>query len=171
MIDIELDSLIRASEKGYRVDVVGLAKKLDIPVYSVDLPNDESGHIYDGDRPYIEVNCNHPITRQRFTIAHEVSHYLMHHDLLKAKGRLDNKSEFNTPEEAAIEASADERAAEILMPKELVDSYFHEHQWDNLTRLNSAMITQIASEFRVSHAMAVTRLRGLGIAISFLSFA
>lgn len=172
MTKVDIDQLIQSSQKGYRVDVVGLAKKLNLQVFSVDLPDDQSGHICkDSGQPYIEVNRSHPITRQRFTIAHEISHYLKHESALEKQGQLDRKSQFSSPEEAKMEAEADEAAASILMPKKLVEAYFTENNWSTLTRFTTEMIEQIANEFRVSRAMAITRLRELGIAIPFLSFA
>ena len=39
--------------------------------------NDYSGKIEEN---VIEINANEPITRQRFTIAHEIGHYLLKHE-------------------------------------------------------------------------------------------
>jgi Zn-dependent peptidase ImmA (M78 family) len=169
--DIQLDDLVKASERGFRVDVVELAKKLNLTVYSVDLPDDQSGHLCDGAEPYIEVNRNHSITRQRFTIAHEISHYLIHQNLLQTKGQLDRKTTYESPEEVAIEQEADRTAAGILMPEDLVNKYFDKMKWTKLTRFTASMISDIAEAFRVSREMAVTRLRDLEIPIPYLVFA
>ncbi len=166
-----LNSLVKSSQKGYRVDVVELAKKLNLPVYSMDLPDDISGHLCDGDEPYIEVNRNHPVTRQRFTIAHEISHYMQHRDLLASKGKLDRDNTFKDEAEKKIEVEADQIAAGILMPDESIKAFFIERGWNPLTRFTADMITKIADEFKVSKEMAVTRLRDLGIAIPYLTFA
>lgn len=170
-ITVEITGLIKSSQKGFRVDVVELASKLDLPVYSVDLPDDESGHICDGDEPYIEVNRNHPVTRQRFTIAHEISHFIKHKKLLDEKGQLDRKAIYDSPEDVEREAEADELAASILMPEDSVRKYFTKHKWTTLTRITAEMIAMIADEFRVSKEMAVTRLRNMGVAIPYLTFA
>jgi len=170
---VDIDRLIKSSRVGFRIDVVGLAQKLDLPVYSIDLPDDEGGHICknDGQKAYIEVNRKHPVTRQRFTIAHEISHYLKHEPDLAKEGQLDRKTQYASPEEANREAEADETAASILMPEDLVNEYFEQKKWSSLTRFTTDMIEQIADEFRVSRVMAITRLRELGFAIPFLSFA
>jgi len=57
------------------------------------------------------------------------------------------------------------------MPEDLVNEYFEQKKWSSLTRFTTDMIEQIADEFRVSRVMAITRLRELGFAIPFLSFA
>lgn len=167
----KLDNLIKTSQKGFRVDVVELAKKLDLPVYSVDLPEDESGHLFDGAKPYIEVNRNHPVTRQRFTVAHEISHFLKHGDLLQKRGQLDRKTAYANEAEIKLEEEADRTAACILMPKDSVERYFKDQNWTELTRFNVDMVGRIASEFRVSRELAVTRLRDLNIAIPYRVFA
>lgn len=169
--DVQLDDLIKASERGFRVDVVELAKMLNLPVYAMDMPDNESGHLCDGDEPYIAINENHPVTRQRFTIAHEISHYITHRDLLERKGQLDRKADYESEEEVEIEEEADKIAASILMPKDLVNQYFEKYGWTKLTRFTSEMIAQIADEFRVSREMAVTRLRDLDMPIPYLVFA
>lgn len=166
-----INSLVKSSQKGYRVDVVELAKKLNLPVYSVDLPDDVSGHLCDGSEPYIEVNRNHPVTRQRFTIAHEISHFLQHSDLLQKKGKLDRDKTFKDEAEKKIEVEADQVAAGILMPEDSIRAFFKEHKWSPLTRFTTEMIGRIADEFKVSREMAVTRLRDLGVAIPYLTFA
>lgn len=40
--DVQLDDLIKASERCFRVDVVELAKMLNLPVYSMEMPDKES---------------------------------------------------------------------------------------------------------------------------------
>lgn len=169
---VDIKDLIKSSQDGYRVDVVALAKKLNLPVYSLDLPSEQSGHIVnENGKIFIEVNRNHPPTRQRFTIAHEISHYLKHDRILKREGQLDRKTEYSSIAELKREQEADENAADILMPKELVKQYAAEQDWNRLTKFNSDMINQTADTFRVSRAMALTRLRELGFKIPFLSFA
>lgn len=169
---VDISNLIKASQKNYRVDVVALAKKLNLPVYSVDLPSEESGHILnENGKVFIEVNRNHPPSRQRFTIAHEISHYLKHDRILKREGQLDRKKEYSSLAELKREQEADEQAADILMPKDLVKQYASEKHWTRLTKFNGDMISQTADDFRVSRAMALTRLRELGFKIPFLSFA
>jgi DNA modification methylase len=167
--DESIDCII--TDPPYGINYVSRSQNL--PLTSVDLPDDQSGHICqeDDQPPYIEVNRNHPITRQRFTIAHEISHYLQHDTLLKAQGQLDRKATFASQQEAKLESEADEVAAQILMPQPLVAQYFKQKEWGDLVRFDTNMVAAIADEFRVSRAMVVTRLRELSFTVPFLSFA
>ena len=171
---VDLLQLIRASQTDHRIDVVGLAKKLGLNVYSIDLPDDRSGCIKrdaeSGDA-FIEVNRNHPVSRQRFTVAHEIAHFIKHPEVLAKKGQLDRAGVFKDDHEIKLEEEADEEAAAILMPEYLVDEYFTSHEWDKHTRFDAGMIHDVAEHFRVSRAMAVTRLRNLDFPVPYISFA
>jgi Zn-dependent peptidase ImmA (M78 family) len=171
---VDLTQLIQASQTDHRIDVVGLAKKLGLNVYSIDLPDDLSGDIKKNPETgdiFIEVNRNHPITRQRFTVAHEIAHFVKHPKELAKKGQLDRSNTFKDDNEIELENEADREAAAILMPEYLVDDYFKTKCWSKKTKFDSEMISEIADGFRVSRAMAITRLRDIGFPIPYLSFA
>ncbi|HEX9153221.1 MAG TPA: ImmA/IrrE family metallo-endopeptidase [Candidatus Saccharimonadales bacterium] len=171
---IDLTKLIQASQTDHRIDVVGLAKKLGLNVYSIDMPDNQSGDIKKDPstgQTYIEVNRNHPITRQRFTVAHEVAHYVKHPRVLEKRGQLDRNDTFKNAKEIKLENEADKEAAAILMPEYLVDDYFKTRSWSKVTKFDTDMLSEIAESFRVSRAMAITRLRELGFPISYMSFA
>lgn len=171
--EVSLDQLIQASQTDHRIDVVGLAKRLGLNVYSLDLPENQSGSIKKDEQGsvYIEVNRNHPITRQRFTVAHEIAHFVKHPKQLSEKGQLDRNQNFKDATEIKLETEADQEAAEILMPAYLVDDFFKSNDWTKNTKFNSDMVSEIAEVFRVSRAMAILRLRGIGFNIPFISFA
>jgi Zn-dependent peptidase ImmA (M78 family) len=171
---IDLTQLIQASQTDHRIDVVGLAKKLGLSVYSLDMPDDQCGDIKkdpETDKFFIEINRNHPVTRQRFTIAHEIAHFVKHPKVLEQKGQLDRNNTFKDEAEIRREDEADEEAAAILMPEYLVDDYFKTKSWSKKTKFDSSMIGEVADSFRVSRAMAITRLRELEFPIPYISFA
>src|SRR5664279_4874472 len=90
-----LPDLVEAHMKDGVVDVVSLANALGLEVYPVELPDAESGyieHLTNTDDSYIVVNKNHPSTRQRFTVAHEIGHFFEHKTELLENGRLDRKN-------------------------------------------------------------------------------
>ena len=120
---------------------------------------------------FIEVNRNHPITRQRFTVAHEIAHFVKHPKVLAEKGQLDRTRTFKDEAEIQREDEADEEAAAILMPEYLVEDYFKTKSWSKKTKFDSEMISEVAESFRVSRAMAITRLRDLDFPIPYISFA
>ncbi|SRR6266702_2452550 len=170
---VNLTQLIQASQADYRIDVVGLAEKLGLKVYSLDMPDDQCGDIKKDQtgQVFIEINRNHPVTRQRFTVAHEIAHYVKHPHVLEDKGQLDRKSTFKNEAEIKLENEADKEAAAILMPAYLVEDYFKGKAWSKKTKFDPEMLNEIAGGFRVSRAMAITRLRDLGFPIPYISFA
>lgn len=69
------------------VDLQGMADALGLSVnVSAKLPMDVSGSITrsaSGKAGYhIDINAAHSLNRKRFTLAHEIAHYLLHRDLI-----------------------------------------------------------------------------------------
>lgn len=120
-------SVIARYQKSAPVDVNALAKSLGITVYiDENMPTEESGKIlrdeeHGGHSGYsIIVNANEPQVRQRFTVAHEIAHYLLHRNLI-GDGLTDDalyRSGLSTLEEV----HANRLAAEILMPYVLIEA-------------------------------------------------
>ena len=113
-------TVIREHQKSYPVDVENLATDLGIYVIRKDWPDNISGAIGKDDRGYfIIINSNHPEVRQRFTLAHEIAHYVLHRDQIGKDGIKDTwmyRSKISDPDERA----ANKLAAEILMPADLL---------------------------------------------------
>ncbi len=108
------------------VDVVAIAKDLGINVWSMNsLPESVSGKIFrdplnGGNSGYsIAVNARDAYVRQRFTVAHEIAHFLLHRTILERHDVIDDamyRSELSSKEETA----ANRLAADILMPLPLI---------------------------------------------------
>lgn len=62
----------------------------------------------------IRVNKNHNVRRQRFTIAHELGHYMMHRNKSEA---FTDEIFFRSERKDAIEYRANEFASHLLMPE------------------------------------------------------
>jgi Zn-dependent peptidase ImmA (M78 family) len=157
--------------KDGRVDVVKLANALGINVFTV-AQKDETFNANIKYSPKTEkfeiyVNDAHPATRQRFSVAHELSHYALEPDAIVQKGSLD-RAHVSLP---ANERKADELAAKLLMPDAMIDDYFKQHNVKASDGFTAGDIEAIASYFNVSRAMAVQRLREKGCTIPYLSFA
>lgn len=104
------------------IDVLKLAKILGLAVYSVRFSNpDISGGIKFLDKgAEIYVNVNDSWNRKRFTIAHEIGHYVLHKDDFE-EGFYETIDMFrNTSNHEKREIEANEFAASILMPRDLV---------------------------------------------------
>lgn len=138
------------------VDVRGAADALGLRVTSRILANDVSGKIEcnlsDGSCE-ITVNASHSETRQRFTIAHELAHYILHRDLI-GDGITDDALYRSSSVGDANERQANRFAASLLMPKRLVCE-----MWEQGVRLPNALSVR----FNVSPAVAEIRIRELGL--------
>lgn len=122
---------IREAQKTAPVDVYTLCDKIGIKVHEAWLEDDISGELMlSGDGEYqINVNAGHADTRKRFTIAHELGHYIYHRDLIgngidddRAYRSTDVGRYHNTNIGPKQETEANRFAANLLMPKELVVS-------------------------------------------------
>ena len=81
----------------------------------------------------IVVNSAHPPVRQRFTIAHELGHALLHHySAPHADGRLGVFFRDADSSKGSVrhEIEANQFAAELLMPEELIRMLFSRLQFD-----------------------------------------
>jgi Zn-dependent peptidase ImmA (M78 family) len=117
------------------------------------LPDGISGMlIRDGRFPAgfrIVANVADPVPRQRFTIAHEISHYVLHRDLI-GEGVVDNAM-YRSALSDEYERQADSFAAQILLPGDAVREAYR------TTRSYSGL----AAIFGVSTAAARIRLKEL----------
>jgi len=125
--------------------------------------DDESGSITrNGDRFTITVNALESENRRRFTAAHELAHYLLHRDLMGDGQKMNRHVDtlYGGGEQAGDvlfkrehEVQANRIAAQIVMPKALVESKFAE--------INDP--EALAKEFGVSKAAMEIRLKTLGL--------
>ena len=118
--------IIRKHQKNYPVIVVPLADGLGVNVFRVnDWPDDLSGLIKkdsNSDSGYsIYVNAKHSDTRRRFTIAHEIAHYMSHRGYI-GDGIVDDAL-YRSKLSSRLETQANQLAAEILMPWHLLNDY------------------------------------------------
>ena len=81
--EISVD-IIDRFQRSYPVDIYRMADALGIEVQERELPQSISGKIEDDyfDGYVITVNSKHGGTRKRFTVAHEIAHYVLHRDLI-----------------------------------------------------------------------------------------
>jgi Zn-dependent peptidase ImmA (M78 family) len=134
------------------VDVEGIARELGLKVYRKITDGDFSGKIEckSGNDCSITLNALHPETRQRFTLAHEIAHYILHRNII-GDGITDN-GVYRSGRPEPIEREANRYAAEILMPWRLVREKYH---------AGARSSAELANEFGVSTAVADIRLKEL----------
>jgi len=149
--------LIKHFRNGIPVDVEGLALALGISVNTPFLPDNVSGMIRKrGDDDYeISVNATHPESRQRFTIAHELGHFVLHRSLM-GDGNVDNYayrsdgSVKNNRIGPPQEEEANQFAANLLMPMEGIKKFRSRAKGD---------MGALARIFKVSEGALKIRLR------------
>jgi Zn-dependent peptidase ImmA (M78 family) len=114
----------------------------------------------------IGVNSEHSRTRQRFTIAHELGHLLLHADEefhIDEKRPLARRDALSSQAIDPREMEANQFAAELLMPAALVRS-----SWDALGQgtadvTSEQAIEELARTYRVSTLAMTHRLTNLRI--------
>ncbi|WP_369282175.1 ImmA/IrrE family metallo-endopeptidase [Oscillibacter sp. GMB15532] len=140
------------------INVEDICRKMKISVDYIDMQEiekrvgkDISGAIISrGDKSEIKINSRDIQSRQRFTIAHELGHKILHiandsDDVIISFRCLKNNRE----------READAFAAELLMPRDMVKE---EHG-----KLFYPLVSQLAETFRVSKAAMKNRLDELGL--------
>ncbi|WP_225768501.1 ImmA/IrrE family metallo-endopeptidase [Inquilinus sp. Marseille-Q2685] len=124
MLMIDKMEIIKRHQNSAPVDVFAIAKDLGLSVYLFDdWPDDLSGVIAkDSESPggyLIGVNGKHARTRQRFTVAHEIAHFVLHEELIG--DGLTEDALYRSRLSNSIEAQANRMAADILMPWKLIN--------------------------------------------------
>lgn len=145
------------------VDVEGLIKSLGIALEKGELDPEISGQVEptpDGSFK-ITVNKADHYFRRRFTMAHELGHVLLHSTIIRtgvndspAYRSLPQGRFFNPMITPAHEAQANQFAANLLMPRDLVTQ-----EWERFR----PELKKMAAAFQVSPAALRIRLEGLGL--------
>ncbi len=138
------------------VKVAGMARALGIEVRSATLKPRISGQIQpsatseSGFR--IRVNRHEPSVRQRFTIAHEIAHFLLHREFIG--DGLEDTILYRSTLSDKREAEANRLAADLIMPRELVVQSLREI--GGVATLEAA--SALAAKFEVSEVAMKIRL-------------
>lgn len=132
------------------VSVGAVAERLKIEVISITLPADVSGLIKKmsaEEKVYqIQVNNTDVAVRQRFTVAHELAHYLLHRSQIGTDGITDSIL-YRSKLSDKTEAEANRLGAAILLPWDKVQNWHNDRYG---CRPKPDHIDEIAKAFRVS---------------------
>jgi hypothetical protein len=118
-----VQQVIRKFNSDPPTDIIGLANSLGLAVITLDLGDDAGEIVRDirrgGFSGYsIRVNQNDPRVRQRFTIAHEIAHFLRHRD--RVQNRLRDDRMYRSGHGTTAENEANALAADLLMPRRVI---------------------------------------------------
>ena len=116
----------------FAIDLNKVTALLDLKIQYEDL-DDVSGYI---DERTIYVNKNHSSNRKRFTIAHEIGHFLHNH---KNKIKYRNNSYAYDTEEMIEERVANDFSANLLMPKKQMEALVYKFYKENNINLTSGL--------------------------------
>lgn len=118
--------LIISHQQSFPVPVGSIAKEFGLIVKSSSMPAGISGEIKETNKVVtIKVNRHDVKARQRFTLAHEIAHYLLHRHLL-SDGITDDIL-YRSSLSDVIEAQANRLAADIVMPISLIRDSLAKH--------------------------------------------
>lgn len=135
------------------VDLDGMARALGVAVdHDAFLAPDVAGRIeQDGAGYRVTINARDNARRQRFTLAHELAHFILHRDLI-GDGITDSPM-YRSRMSSEIESQANRFAATLLMPAALMRATY---------RSGNRSIAGLAQHFDVSPEAAMIRMRDLG---------
>jgi Zn-dependent peptidase ImmA (M78 family) len=147
------------------IDVHVVAQRLGLHLQPFALGDEVSGVlVIDGETGVIGFNSSHVAVRQRFTIAHEVGHYLLHKgdsslfiDEKYFAAFRDKKSSLGSDRK---EREANAFAAALLMPAYLVRREIEQHHFD---LADEEALASLAGKFQVSTQSMAYRLSNLGL--------
>lgn len=151
------------------IDVELLARRLGADVQRQPAGEDLSGFILrNRKKPVIGVNSNHHRNRQRFTIAHEIGHMLLHDrsDDIHVDDRDDcglpvrKRNQESSKGEDDYEKEANLFAAELLMPATFLEQDITSLEEADL--LDEDVLKPLARKYEVSSQALAFRLANLG---------
>lgn len=135
------------------VPIDRIARGLGITVHYAPFDDELSGmaFIKDG-KPMIGINSLHSPTRQRFTLAHEMAHHILHREKLETDGVHVDKGILRRDSLASegtdpLEIEANNFAAELLMPEQLLNTVLDGR---NVDLEDEEAVGLLARKFRVS---------------------
>lgn len=137
------------------VDPVRIAKTFGLKTFNDDLDDEVSGMLVKrkGSDPEILLNREDSRNRRRFTVAHELGHYVRRSERPDEYEYVDFRDERSSTGTVEEERFANGFAANLLMPREAVESLFAEGTPDFL----------LAKQFGVSREAMQHRLANLDL--------
>lgn len=138
------------------VDVTAIAQELGINVWEMHgLAENVSGKIFrdplnGGASGYsIGVKASEGYRRKRFTIAHEIAHYILHRS--KIGDELVDDAMYRSGLSTREEAQANQLAADILMPRQLIKLLQSQGLTDAASLANKLEVSEAAMKVRLSY--------------------
>lgn len=146
-----LDPQVREAISGYLaeypVKLGALAGALGVKVLRSTLPRGVSGQIGQEDGEFvIRVNRHEAKHRQRFTLAHELAHFLLHKDQIIADGGWSENVLLRSGQPAKVEYEANRLASDLVIPSDKLAEVVKEYNGP----MTDEVIEDLARRFGVS---------------------
>lgn len=141
------------------VRIERIANDLGVELRSGDLGDISGILVRQGDSAVIGTNGSQSAQRQRFTIAHELGHFLLHEGItnhIDRSYRVNFRSAESSQATNVEEIEANYFAASILMPKHMLASQGAEEALDSDT-----LVANLAKQYQVSRLAMSLRLANL----------
>ena len=145
------------------VNVEAVAARIGVHLRKTPTEDDVSGFLLkQGPISVIGVNALHHPNRQRFTIAHEIGHFMLDHfdEVHVDKAVIKLRNEASRKGILKEEVEANRFAAELLMPREFLEKELSRGSLSDL--LDDHGMQQLAKRFQVSVQAMSNRLTSLG---------
>lgn len=141
----------------YPVKLGALAEKLGVKVLLSTLPRGTSGQIGQENGDFvIRINRHEAKHRQRFTLAHELAHFLLHRDRIVAEGGWTENVLLRAPNQPIqIEYEANRLASDLVIPSHLLANATEDYTGP----MTSEVIDDLARRFGVSTAAMEIKLQ------------
>lgn len=140
----------------YPVRLGEIAKRLGIKVLLSTLPRGTSGQIGMEDGIFvIRINRHEAKHRQRFTLAHEIAHYLLHRDKIIEEGGWSENVLLRSGQPESIEYEANRLASDLIIPSDQLAKATSEYTGP----MTSEVIEDLARRFGVSTAAMEIKLQ------------
>ncbi len=166
------DLLIEHDIDSVPVPVEAIARAEGLPIVETEMEADVSGAlIRSGNLQGIAINASQMPVRKRFTVAHELAHFLLNHvdkDHVDWQFTVIRRDGRSSEAEDDQEIAANFFAASLLMPKHLLRQDVERHKrFDGEILLDDSDVLLLAKKYKVSEAAMRYRLQNL----SFMSWA
>ena len=155
---VTLQSIKKRLRELHRQLSVLIAQQEGCRIEYKDLEKEVSGFYKNG---LITINKNQSPNRQRFSIAHELGHHVLHGQTFfrtehVSKGAIQKESERGSLQ---IEVEANRFASQLLMPKDRLEKDI------NSTSVTEEEIEELAQKYQVSAIALSNRLSTIGFSI------
>lgn len=138
------------------VKLGAIAKRLGVKVLLSTLPRGTSGQIGQENGDFvIRINRHEAKHRQRFTLAHELAHYLLHRELIVAEGGWSENVLLRSGQPANVEYEANRLASDLVLPSAQLAEATAEYSGP----MTPEVIEDLARRFGVSTAAMEIKLQ------------